>query len=481
MSHRLLLGIGVYLLVFTYSSLTNYFDTDDMMNLYGAWHNFAGQVRPAGALFYRVVFEAAGFTPVAFHAAAYALILGNLILLARLLKHLTPSPAAALFFGCYQGSMWMIYASTGMIYDVLCATFLYAALLTAIEKPNWWPLIAALHIGAVSAKELGVTLPAMLILYSLYHQRVPNKTILATASISIFYVAQRLLIPGPLTGHAAYTPELSITRLLENITAYTNILFSHAFHFTALSAVLLWLGLFCLAGALRSRPMAFGLLFFWIAMSPMLLATPRHAGYVFYMPFIGLSIAVGAVYNVTLRKFRIPKAVVFAILVVALHHWQTKVTFKRGETPAGHEAIRRLAQIKLPLKQGESVLLLNSPGLGYDWLGIFTLSLTHRVRDLTVHEPPQTPKPLPPYDHILLYDSTRNSYSTFSPTSTRRFNSTGGGRSPYRAMTVRGCEKIQICKSRMSKGGTKTSRRPVPTRPGACDAAAFEPVLGQFG
>ena len=274
MSYRILLGTGLYLLVLTYSTLTNYFDTDDMMNLYGAWHNFAGQVRPAGALFYRSVFEVAGFNPIAFHAAAYALILCNLALLARLLTHLTPSPAAALFFGCYQGSMWMIYASTGMIYDVLCATFLYAALLIAIERPTWWPVIALLHIGAVSAKELGITLPAILILYSLYHRRVPSITLIATAAISIFYGAQRFLIRGPLTGHVAYTPEFTLTRILENITAYTNILFSHVAHFTPLSAVLFWLGLFALAGALRSRPMAFGLLFFWLAMSPMLLATP---------------------------------------------------------------------------------------------------------------------------------------------------------------------------------------------------------------
>lgn len=66
MSHRLLLGIGVYLLALTYSQLTNYFDTDDMMNLYGAWHRFPDQVRPAGALFYWVIFEFPASTPCRF-------------------------------------------------------------------------------------------------------------------------------------------------------------------------------------------------------------------------------------------------------------------------------------------------------------------------------------------------------------------------------------------------------------------------------
>ena len=174
--------------------------------------------------------------------------------------------------------------------------------------------------------------------------------------------------------------------------------------------------------------MAFGLLFFWLAMSPMLLATPRHAGYVFYMPFLGLAIAAGAVYDVTFRKFRVPKAVFFVLLVVSLHLYQKRVTLKRGETPAGHAEIRQLAQIKLPLQQGQRVLLINSPGLPYSWLGIFTLTLTHRVRDLTVDELLTAPTPMPQYDHVIRfplagYTSTRSLYGTFSPVSTNRFNS----------------------------------------------------------
>ena len=403
MSSRTLLAIGAYLLALTYSGIANYFDTDDMMNLYGAWHRFPDQVRPAGALFYRAIFAVAGFNPLPFHLAAHALILCNLALLARLLTRLAPSPAAALFFGCFQGSMWMIYASTGMIYDVLCATFLYAALLIAIERPAWWPAVALLHIGAVSAKELGVTLPVLLILYSLYHSRVPTRTLLATTAVSVVYAAQRLLLPGPLTGLAAYTPEFTLTGILENITVYTTILFSHVIPFTSLGAILFWLVLFAIAGAIRSRPMAFGLLFFWLAMSPMLLATPRHAGYVFYMPFLGLAIAAGAVYDVTFRKFRVPKAVLYVVLVAALHLYQKHVTFKRSEIPSGHAEIRRLAQIKLPLQQGQRVLLINSPGLPFPWLGIFTLTLTHRVRDLTVDEPLRAPNPMPKYDHVIRF------------------------------------------------------------------------------
>ena len=100
MSPRLLLGIGVYLLALTYTGITNYFDTDDMMNLYGAWHSLPDQVRPA----------------------------------------------ASLFFGCFQGSIWMIYA-------ILCATFLYSAILIAIKKPGWWPAITVLLPGPLTGHD----------------------------------------------------------------------------------------------------------------------------------------------------------------------------------------------------------------------------------------------------------------------------------------------------------------------------------------
>lgn len=397
---RLLLGAALYLLAFTYSCLTNYFDTDDMMNLYGAWHRFPDQVRPAGALFYRIVFEAAGFHPIAFRLTAFSFILFNLALQLRLLQHLGRHPAtlaAGLLFGCFQGSMWMIYASSGMIYDVLCATFLYSALLVAIEKPNWWPVIALLHVGALSSKELGVSLPGLLLLI----RPLRRHSLLATSVLSAVFVAQRFLIPGPLTGHEAYTPVFTVARLLENVVAYTRILTSHAIPFTALTALVFWVALFFLAR--NNRTILTGLCFFWIALSPMLTATPRHAGYVFYVPIFGLALAVGAAFrSLYCRTNRRIAISLFLLLTIAIHIYQRRVTVNRGETPAGHHAIRQLAQLRLPLQPGNRVLLISSPGRAFPWLGTFTLTLTHKVRDLTVDEP-RSPIPSNGYDFAIVF------------------------------------------------------------------------------
>lgn len=400
MPYRLLCGAALYLLAFTYSCVNNYFDTDDMMNLYGAWHRFPDQVRPAGALFYRILFDLFGFNPLPFHIAGFLLIFLNLALLLRLLQKVGRDPstvAAGLLFGCFQGTMWMIYASTGMIYDVLCATFLYSALLVDLERPKWWPLVALLHVGAMSSKELGVALPGLLLLL----RPAPSRALLATSVLSAIFLAQRFLIPGPLTGMEAYTPVFTPERLLTNITVYTKILTSHAIPFTPLTAVAFWAILFFLAR--HNKPMRTELLFFWIALSPMLSATPRHAGYVLYVPIFGLALAVGAKFTAIYQKVNRRVAVaVFVALVLALHIYQKKITMKRGELPAGHPEIRQLALIRLPLMQGDRILIHNSPGLITPWLGAFTLTLTHKVRDLTVHEPPATPLESD-YKHIIRF------------------------------------------------------------------------------
>ncbi|HEU0119911.1 MAG TPA: glycosyltransferase family 39 protein [Bryobacteraceae bacterium] len=415
MPTRLLCGAAVYLFALTYRCLSHGFDTDDMMNLFGAWHRLPDQVRPVGALFYRVVFEIAGFRPLAFHLADFALIVLNLYLLTRLLQRLGRNPsitAAAVCFGCFQGTMWMIYASTGMVYDVLCATFFYAAILVALERPSWWPVIGALHLLALGSKELGAGLPAVLLAIHFLHRPLRWTAIGVTTLCSLGFAAQRFLIPGPLTGHPAYTPVLTMDRLLENITVYTNMLFSFQIPFHAWSAAVFWLSLFALAAVFRCRRMLLGLLFFWFALGPMLTATPRHAGYVFYVPFAGLALAVGAL-AIRLRALAPPvrfvrpaMAAAFLLLVVFVHLKQRKAAFARGEHPAGMPVIRELAMVRLPLAQGQRVLLLNSPGIGYSYLGTFTLSLTHRVRDLTVDERPAG-SPQDGYDHVLYFPAPR--------------------------------------------------------------------------
>ncbi|MBI2687297.1 MAG: hypothetical protein HYX27_13340 [Acidobacteria bacterium] len=455
MPHRLLVGVGVYLFALTYSCLYNYFDTDDMMNLYGAWHRFGDQVRPAGAIFYRTIFDVAGFQPLAFHIAGFVLIFFNLYLFSRLLNHFAGNriaATAALLFGCFQGSMWMIYASTGMIYDVLCATFLHLALLIAIERPGRWILIGILQVAALSAKELGVSLPLLLLLYGVYYKPVSRKVLLLTALLSAGFVAQRFLIKNLLTGHEAYTPVFTWERIGSCVATYTTILFSHSLTFTPLAAVLFWLGLLAVAAAIRSWRMSFGILFFWAGLSPMLVGTPRHSGYVFYVSFIGLALAFGslaawiraAVLAHQPRRFLRPVlTVLFLAVVVTVHYYQKRVTFKRSELPGGQDAIRTLAKIHLPLRQGQRVLILNSPGMASSYLGAFTLTLTHRVRDLDVVEEPWREgfrRSEAKYDHVLVFPPGRPDPIILS---TLSLTMTADGRSPNISPTQNSAVDIQ--------------------------------------
>ena len=71
--------IFAWFFFFTWKSLSLYFDSDDMMNLYLAWSKPLAEVyRPVGALFYRGLFALGGFNPMPFRIACLAIGVANI-------------------------------------------------------------------------------------------------------------------------------------------------------------------------------------------------------------------------------------------------------------------------------------------------------------------------------------------------------------------------------------------------------------------
>src|SRR5712671_1957952 len=93
--------ITTWFLAHTWRGFLSYFTGDDMMNLYWAWTvslpklafgiatPFNSVYLPVGALFYRVLFSAAGFYPLPFRVCCYAFLLLNIWLLYRIGKVIT--------------------------------------------------------------------------------------------------------------------------------------------------------------------------------------------------------------------------------------------------------------------------------------------------------------------------------------------------------------------------------------------------------
>src|SRR5205085_2657775 len=157
-TRRVLTVVGVYFLALTWRGLQSDFNPDDVASLYHVWivpitqlvranlFFWEGHMRPLGALFYRIMWEAAGFYALPFRIACFVLLVLNLGLqywLYRLLFRSELVAAAALVFGCFRGPMWDVYASTAIVFDVLSQTFVLATLILYIRTriagrfPGW--------------------------------------------------------------------------------------------------------------------------------------------------------------------------------------------------------------------------------------------------------------------------------------------------------------------------------------------------------
>src|SRR5258708_22250287 len=188
--------IGGYFIVLTKDAVLSFFSPDDLMTIYRSWANSAGALvkanflfflnspfyRPMGSVFYRGMFELAGWNPVPFHIANLFLLAANMWFTYCVARRLTGSRTAgalAALLISYHGRFLNLYFDTGYIYDVVCYFFYFATpafYLRARSPPRplkWWELVvlAVLYICGLNAKEMAVTLPIFLAAYEwLYHR-----------------------------------------------------------------------------------------------------------------------------------------------------------------------------------------------------------------------------------------------------------------------------------------------------------------------
>ena len=233
-------AIAACFLYFAGEGLHADFTHDDLMNLYVSWRVPAtdhlrdialffrpsGSFRPAGALFYRTLFEGFGFNAAPFRIACYALMLVNLWLAYALARRLagsrTTAALAALVFA-YHGQFWCLYVSTGMCYDLLCFFFYAAAFLYYLKAregglPLGWGRVAvwsALYILCLNSKEMAVTLPAIIAVYELLAgQRVKAWRVPAVgAALTVLFIFGRVTA---MLSNAGYRPSFSARVYLEH-------------------------------------------------------------------------------------------------------------------------------------------------------------------------------------------------------------------------------------------------------------------------
>jgi hypothetical protein len=184
------LALAAWFLDHTWRGLLCTFQGDDMMNLYRAWvlpvkrlalgnlTPFTAVYRPVGSLFYKFMYAAAGFHPLPYRIAIYALLLLNIALLyrfARLLTGSAESASLAALFGSYHNHLIDLYQNGGAVYDVLCYTFFFGAINCYIAgrdtlRGGTLVRFLVLSVLALNSKEMALTLAAVLWAYEFVYR-----------------------------------------------------------------------------------------------------------------------------------------------------------------------------------------------------------------------------------------------------------------------------------------------------------------------
>jgi hypothetical protein len=467
------LFIAAFFVAFTWRELLMYFSGDDVMNLYGYWSRPAADLvkanilfwtpyyRPFGGLIYRTLFGLFGFNPRPLYILYYASFLLNLYLAYVVLKRISGSAetgALATLIWSVHANFAYLYYNAGSLYDVYCFLFLFVALLVYIrarergEYLRGWNLVAfiASFICSLNSKEMGATLPAILIVYELLfhtpHWRSLSDAVrwliqegrgaLLTSLCLIGYIPAKTSTQG-LARAPAYVSHFTLSTFLHDTGVYLGYLTYSSHPFTS-AGVMVFYGLLALVALLlRSRIMWFGLLFFDITLLPVSFVSARE-GFVLYLPNAGLALyfAVLLVWikdkllSLRPRFLRLSDSLamtlLFALTAVALgvlhyKHWQP--------VPPSSDAPIKIAKEQLlgmypKLKHGSSLLIVQSPLDGGVWDLFFTLRLIYLDKDLFITQlkgPSAQQVPLDQlnhYDHIFSYQGER--YVELDNADTRR-------------------------------------------------------------
>jgi hypothetical protein len=418
--------LGIFT-VFAGDGLFAYFTPDDMMNLYDSWFRPLIETdRYLGTLIYRSLFASFGLNPLPYRVVCMALLLVNLGLLYRFCERLSGSReigALACLLGAYHAHLADLYYSTGTIYDLLCAAlYLGAFLIVARPGDPSWKRIAAfalLYATALNAKEMAITLPAVVLGYRLLYQRPLNllreARILAPATlIGAAFLLYKIAGPRHMMDNSAYRPTFTWATYIDNWQHYTFDLFYGRIAFTPLRIVAMWAILLAIAGLLRRRVLLFAILLVFVTMLPVAFI-PQRGFFAIYLTLPGWYLFFAAVVTYARDAIVLPRPqlqiatfAAFALLLIPLHARQKPIgrQWVEGAQETVHSVAANLHDIAGPLRHGARILFISDPYPKDEWMLTFIFRLYYRDIDMQIDRvrAMRTPPDESTYDHLFSTD-----------------------------------------------------------------------------
>jgi hypothetical protein len=446
--------IALYVFGLTWRGFGAWFTVDDLTNiqfLHGAGQRpflnllahclvvATPEYRPLGGVVYRILYAVFGLSPLPFRIACYALLFLNLFLAALFFYRLSHSRATAalgkLVFSVHT-CMGALYFNTGTLYDILCFTFGFAALILyvtvrengALLRRRHWVAFFVLFGLALDSKEMAVTWPLLILLYEFVFQRggdgwpVRLKPIALAGTLALLYSFVKTQVPNEMSITPPYIPRISAAYAWEQLSHYYRLLVwdrdMGALALAACLALLLLLGI-----ALRNRQMIFSFVFANVALLP-LLVIPGRAGFVWYIPFAGWALYFGSLLSCLVGwiarqspQWADPVAGVCFLSVLAIlflgqrdaaRHMGDSLLPQENYLKSLHDAVLRQ---KLDLTAGSRILIADDPLGPIDWSQLFLLRLMYHDATLWVDRPAQMGGAFDPKD-VSVYSAIVHAAAT---------------------------------------------------------------------
>jgi len=266
--------IAAYHLCFTAWGLTSGFTFDDLMNLGRSLQYSKASIvrdvvlffrpsplfRPWGELWYRLIYESFGFTPLPYRICIHLLMACNVVLTYRVFVLVGGIRSVALMAALimsYHPELQVFLFNTGFCYDLWCYFFYFLALAVYLRHPELrgrdLAVVLVLFVLALGSKETAVTLPVILLTLELakggqwtLRRAVP---LLATGAVSAAFVLGRVYGVGGIGSlGGGYQAEFTLTKAMTQGAALVR-------QFFLFDQGLVLLALIVVAGALTgSRP-----------------------------------------------------------------------------------------------------------------------------------------------------------------------------------------------------------------------------------
>ena len=467
------LFIAAFFLFFTWRGMLVYYTGDDVMNLWKYWtlpvsrlitaniFFWTPNYRPFGGLVYCALFALFGFNPRPLYLVYYAFLLLNLYVAYLVIKRISGAAeigALATLLWSIHGNLYYLYYNAGSMYDVFCFLFFFLAFhiyLRARQRGEYlsgWSLAAfiASFICCLNSKEMGATLPVILLVYELLFHAPHRRSIselgrwfvnegrgaLIAGVCIVGYIPAKLSSQG-LTSSPAYVPHFTWPTYLHDSAVYLGYLTYASHPFTTAQVAAFYAALVAAAFLLRSRLMWFGLLFFQITLLPVSFVSARE-GFVLYLPLAGLALYFAtllvwikdkllAINPKLLHSSGLPAVILLfvatALSIGTIHwtHWRPAPDPKSSPIRILKEQLSRMYPA---MRHGSRILFDHTPFDGSSWDPVFTLLLAYQDKDLVITQmygPTQQRVPLDrlgPYDHIFSYEG--NQYVELDNSDSRR-------------------------------------------------------------